>query len=180
MKGVIFTEFVGMVEERWSIELAARLIDESDLPSRGEYTSVGTYDPAEMVTLVSALSAHVDVPVPDLLYAYGHYLFGRFTVLYPELVADRVDALDLLADIEGVIHAEVLKLYPDAELPRIDTRWEGPDRLVMVYRSPRRLGDVAAGLAQGAVDHLSPGAVDIERTDHEGDDPRVVFTLTRR
>lgn len=44
MKGIIFTEFLEMVEDRFSPEIADRIIEASDLPSRGVYTAVGTYD----------------------------------------------------------------------------------------------------------------------------------------
>ncbi len=38
-----------MVEDRFSLEIAERLIEESNLDSRGIYTSVGTYDYQEIV-----------------------------------------------------------------------------------------------------------------------------------
>ena len=53
MKGIVFTEFLEMVEQRFSPEIADRLIDESDLPSGGIYTAVGTYEHTEIVTYVS-------------------------------------------------------------------------------------------------------------------------------
>jgi GGDEF domain-containing protein len=40
MKGVVFTEFMEMVEDRFSLEIAERLIEESNLASLGIYTSL--------------------------------------------------------------------------------------------------------------------------------------------
>ena len=42
MKGIIFTEFMQMVEDRFSIEVAEEIIDAATLPSGGSYTSLGT------------------------------------------------------------------------------------------------------------------------------------------
>lgn len=178
MKGVVFTEFLEMVETAYSPDLADDIIESSDLPSGGVYTAVGTYDAAEMTALVGSLSERVDMPVPDLLRAYGRFLFGRFGEMYPGFFTGDGDVLDFLAGIERVIHSEVHKLYPDAELPRFTVTRPTSDQLVMVYRSPRRLGDLAEGLISGAVAHFDEPC---QVTRHEEpDDPTVVtFTIVR-
>jgi len=43
MKGIVFAEFLDLVEDKFSIEMAERIIDECDLPSKGAYTTIGTY-----------------------------------------------------------------------------------------------------------------------------------------
>jgi hypothetical protein len=178
MKGVVFTEFLEMVEQQFSPALADDLVESSDLPSGGAYTAVGTYASAEMTTLVTALSDRVDVPVPDLLEAYGQYLFGRFFALYPGFFEGPTDALGFVATIEPVVHTEVHKLYPDAELPTFEIVWLGDDALTMTYQSPRHLGDLAMGLLRGAVSHYGQ-PVDIERESVSSDGSSVRFTLTR-
>ena len=52
MKGVVFTEFLEMVEDRFSPEMADRIIEGAELASGGVYTTVGTYDHGEMIQLV--------------------------------------------------------------------------------------------------------------------------------
>ena len=51
MKGVIFTEFLGMVADRFSEDMVDDIIEASDLPSGGAYTAVGIYDHGEIVAL---------------------------------------------------------------------------------------------------------------------------------
>ena len=65
MRGFIFVEFIELVERLHGIEVADELIDSSQLPSGGAYTSVATYPADEMVTLVTRLSEMTDVPVAD-------------------------------------------------------------------------------------------------------------------
>ena len=105
-----------MVEDRFSTEIADHIIEASDLPSGGAYTSIGTYDHTEMVQLVTQLSAATGVTVPVLVHTFGKYLFGRFVVLYPQLFEDVELTYSLLERVDSTIHVEVLKLYPDAEL----------------------------------------------------------------
>ncbi len=178
MKGVVFTEFLDMVEERFSPALADEILESCELPSGGVYTAVGTYRPEEMTELVGALSQRLDVPVADLLEAYGVYLFQRFFALYPGFFDGPTDALSFVATVDSVVHAEVEKLYSDAELPSFDMVWSGPDRLVMTYQSPRHLGDLAAGLLRGAVEHYGK-PVEIVREAVAADGSVVRFTLTR-
>ena len=42
MKGVVFTEFMGLVESRMGLDMLDRTIGEADLPNDGAYNSVGT------------------------------------------------------------------------------------------------------------------------------------------
>lgn len=182
MKGIVFTEFLEMVEQQFSPDMADDILEQSDLASGGVYTAVGTYDSGEMTALVRCLSEHVDIPVPDLLRAYGQFLFGRFYALFPQFFEGIGDAMSFLEGIESVIHMEVRKLYPDAELPRFEVTRPAAGQMVMVYRSPRQLGDLAEGLFRGALEHFQDTAV-LTRIDLDGEDPLVRFTFrapTRR
>ena len=68
MKGIVFREFISMVENQFSLETADHIISASNLSTDGAYTSVGTYPPQEMVDLVTHLSAATNISVPDLLH----------------------------------------------------------------------------------------------------------------
>lgn len=175
MKGVIFTEFLGMVADRFSEDMVDDIIEASDLPSGGAYTSVGVYDHGEIVALVDALATRTGAPVPDLVKAFGHHLFGRLSVLHPEFVCGIDDALDFLERVDKVIHVEVLKLYPDAMLPRFDTTRDG-DRLQMIYRSPRGMEDLAEGLIKGCLGHF---AQELRMERHKRPDGSTEFNLER-
>jgi len=154
MKGVVFTEFIEMVEDRFGPETADRIIEEARLASGGAYTAVGTYDYREFVALTAALSSATGQPGPDLVSEFGRHLFARFAVAFPQFFEEVEDALSFLTLIEDHIHVEVRKLYPDAELPRFDWTRHGKDRIDMVYRSPRPFEDFAHGLLVGCAEHF--------------------------
>jgi hypothetical protein len=164
MKGVVFTEFMELVESRMGLDMVDRIITEAQLPNDGAYTSVGTYDHAELVRLVRALSSATGLAIPALVHMFGQHLFQRFSVGYPALFADATNAYDFLSRIDEVIHVEVLKLYPDAELPKLACERPAPGELVLLYSSPRGFADLAAGLIDGCIAHYRE-SITVTRTD---------------
>ena len=178
MKGIVFTEFIEMVEHKFSASVANRLLDESDLPSGGAYTAVGTYDHQELVSMVVKLSEISGLPVPILLKAFGNYLFGRFFVLYPALFEGVTSAQDFLARIENIVHAEVLKLYPDAELPHFEIVRPDSNTLIMTYHSERHFGDLAEGLIETCIEHFG-NPLNLTRESLTGPGQSVRFTIRK-
>jgi hypothetical protein len=180
MKGIVFSEFIEMVESRYSPELADEIIGSSNLPSGGMYTAVGTYQHGEMLELVAHLSEKTNTPGAELVRTFGLYLFGRFLELYPAFFEGVGGTFVFLTQIEDHVHAEVRKLYPDAELPTFETRLLDGDTLEMTYRSRRPFADLALGLIQGCVEHYGED-VSIEQTDLSDDGrSHVRFTLRQR
>lgn len=154
MKGVVFREFIDFVEDQAGEEVVEDMITRAAPASGAAYTVVGKYDWREMVQMVSALSDITQAPVPDLVRAFGRHLFGRLQSAYPGFFKDGDDAFSFLSKIEEEIHVEVLKLYPDAELPTLDVRVESADALTVRYKSCRPFGDLCMGMIEGCGDHF--------------------------
>ena len=179
MKGIVFSEFVEMVETQFGVTVADHVLTQAELASGGAYTSVGSYDHVEMLNMVTVLSQKTGIPVPNLARAFGAYLFKRFTVMYPSLFVGLDNALDMLMRIDGYIHMEVRKLYNDAELPRIFCETSEDGSVVLTYRSARPFADLAEGLIQGCIDHFNE-KIEITRQRDEATDGRhAVFVLRR-
>lgn len=180
MKGVVFTELLEMVEKVFGEEVADRIIDESDLPSGGSYTSIGTYDHHEILALVTKLSEITGHAIPDLVHAFGKHLFGRFKDGYPVFFEGVDTAFQFLRNIENYIHVEVRKLYPDAELPTFEYGAPSSDVLVMTYRSTRPFGALATGLVEGCIEHYGE-KIDTKIEDlSQGQSKELRFTLTKQ
>lgn len=162
MKGVIFTELFNLVENLKDEDFLDDLIEECRLPSGGAYTSVGTYDYAEMQTLIVTLAAKTGLPVPALMEAFGRFLFSRFYVLYPRFFVDQSCPIAFLSQIESVIHTEVLKLYPEAQLPSFEVMEHSDKSITLRYKSCRGLAPLALGLIHGCLAHFQkPGEADM-------------------
>lgn len=88
MKGIVFSEFIELVEDKFGIEIADTIIEKSNLPNQGTYTQVGTYDHKEMLTLVTHLSKETGIEVPVLVQAFSEHFFDRFTQMYPQFFTE--------------------------------------------------------------------------------------------
>lgn len=178
MKGIVFTEFLTMVEESFGLDMVDTIIDNSDLPSSGgAYTAVGTYPHTEIVSLVVNLSEESKIPIPELLKTFGNYLFHSLARAYPDFVNKTNDPLVFLEQVETYIHVEVRKLYPDAELPTFEcSRPNHENELHMIYQSNRHMEDVCEGLINGSLEHFKV-SYDVKRK--KIDDNRELFVITR-
>ena len=177
MKGIVFSEFLEMVEDRFSPEVADRILSRSELKQAdGSFTRVGTYHHGDLVSLVISLSQESGVDVPDLIKAFGQYLFGRFVAEYPAQFEGIASATDFLKRVHDYVHVDVKKLYPDAELPAF--AWEnGEDRpFTLIYTSSRPFADLAEGLIQGCIEHYGESYT-IEREDLNPDGSAARFSL---
>lgn len=180
MKGVVFTEFLEMIEDSFSPEMADRIIEAADLSSGGAYTTVGTYDHGEMVRLVSCLSAETGIPSAELMRAFGMHLFERFHAMFPSYFENISSSFEFLQRIDHYIHVEVRKLYHDAELPSFDCDTSRSGCLRLTYRSSRPFAALAEGLIRGCVAHYGE-TIDIaveELSDGKGTAAR--FVLSQR
>jgi PAS domain S-box-containing protein len=181
MKGLVFSQFIDMVEERFGPDLLERIIAASNLPSGGVYSSLGTYDFEELARLVGNLSSETGLPPGVLIKTFGMHLFGRLVHLYPQFLEGEVSTLGFVPKVENYIHHEVRKLYPDATLPSFLIEESSDDRLIFVYQSARPLSDLAEGMLRGSVEHFVED-VELTRDDLpiEGGGARARFTLIRR
>ena len=68
MKGIVFTEFLELVEDTFGLETVEEIIEKSNLPSKGAYTSIGTYAFSEMLSLLKHLSEKTNMAIDELLH----------------------------------------------------------------------------------------------------------------
>jgi hypothetical protein len=178
MKGIIFTSFLEMVEEKIGIDFVDEIIEETNLPSGGAYTSVGNYDHNELFDLVKITSEKSSEPIDDLLLGFGHYLFSIFVMDYKDLIGEVSNTLDFLARVETYIHPEVRKLYPDAHPPTFQVELRENDKMIFVYKSKRSLSMVAKGLIEKSAEHFGESfLIEMEKLDENGN--KVRFILSR-
>lgn len=179
MKGVVFTEFMSFVEDGYGADMVDDVVEMSDLPSGGAYTSVGTYPHTEMYELVGSLTKLSGAHMESVLVEFGRHLSRRFARSFPNFFSERNGLFDFLTSVDGHIHVEVRKLYPDAELPSFVVNSVDEQRMEFDYSSCRPLGSLAKGLIMGAAEHFGEN-VDIGEATHAEADRRFVrFTIQR-
>ena len=158
MKGIVFTEFLELVESTFGLEVVDEIIEKSELPSQGAYTSIGTYAFSEMLSLITNLSEKTNMSVDELLHVYGLHFFSVIQRDYPGILNTYSGPMDLLSSVESHIHVEVRKIYPDAELPRFEIAERNSSSLTLIYHSSRSMYAFALGLMEKAFEHYGQKA----------------------
>ena len=176
MKGVVFREFIDMVEDAYGIEKLEGLLSACPLHSQGAYTAVGFYDHQELISIVSKLCDTENITPKKALVTFGRYLHGSFVEQYSDFFKGQ-DTFSFLKSIDSHIHIEVNKLYPDAELPKFEYNQEDSNTLALHYKSTRPFADLAEGLILQTIEHFGEPIV-LEQCGGGTDFDRV-FTLIK-
>jgi hypothetical protein len=154
LKGTIFVELVKMAEAAFGEETVDMVLDSANLENGGAFTAVGNYPCSELVKIVVAFSKHSGLSPEVLQMKFGHWMMEHFVTAYPQFFGNKTDAFKMLEAIEGEIHVEVRKLYPDAELPTFATERSSDKQLKMIYESPRPLSSFCHGMIEACLNHF--------------------------
>lgn len=167
MKGIVFNLLEEAVSTEFGDATWDRLLDDAGLD--GAYTSLGSYDDAEILRLVGVASQALGIPEQDVLRWFGRRAMPLLARRYPGFFAAHPNTRSFLLTLNSIIHPEVRKLYPGAAPPVFDFDTGDGERLVIGYNSARRLCALAEGFMAGAAEHFGEQA-DITQPDcmHEG------------
>jgi predicted hydrocarbon binding protein len=173
VKGIVFNLLEEAVSSTYGDAAWDRLLDAAGL--EGAYTSLGSYDDAEIAALVRAAADALDIPEDTVLRWFGRRAMPLLARRYPVIFDSHANVRSFLLSLNSIIHPEVCKLYPGARTPvfAFDTSVAGV--LKIGYDSPRRLCALADGFMHGAATHFGE-RIELEQHEcmHRGD-RRCVF-----
>ena len=179
MKGLVFCEFLDMVESSFSADMVDTLIDNTQPKSGGAYTSVGNYEFEELENMLIELAKQSNTAPDDLLKAFGAHLAKVFAQKYAAFFIEAGGPIALLREVDRHVHVEVKKLYPDAELPSFS--YEDADEntpFKLHYRSQRNLYMLAYGLIDACCHYYGePHHIEYKAW-KEGDDTCCTFEIS--
>lgn len=178
MKGIVFRLFETVVTQHHGEGMWDALLQDAQL--EGVYSSLGSYEDAELGKLVQAASQRLQLPPQDIVRWLGREAMPILATTYPKVFAPHQTTRGFVLTLNSIIHPEVRKLYPGADVPNFDFDTSSPDVLVMRYRSARKMCSFAEGLLLGASDHFRETAhIEHPRCMHRGDaecELRISFT----
>ncbi len=151
MKGVIFNLAEQVVTDAYGADAWDDVLDKAGLD--GAYTSLGSYADADLVALVSAAAQLLGVEPAAVVRQVGEGAIPLLAQRYPVFFSPHAAARPFLLTLNDIIHPEVRKLYPGADVPEFDFALEGDDVLLLTYRSQRHLCALAEGFVAGAAGH---------------------------
>ncbi|MDC5840497.1 heme NO-binding domain-containing protein [Vibrio europaeus] len=149
MKGIIFTEFMDLVEQKFGLAELDGLL--SAVGDDGVYTSVGSYDHRNLVKLIMQLSVRTGISPEDLQRVFGQSVFNNLYNTLPDnnSLQECKSTFQFIKLVEDYIHIEVKKLYPEANPPSFIFISEAESEMVFDYHSARCMSHVCLGLIEG-------------------------------
>lgn len=157
MKGVIFNLAEQVVTDAYGADTWDTLLDDTGLD--GIFTTLGSYPDDQLVALVGAASARLGVPPADVVRIIGEGAMPMLAERYPAFFTPHTSTRPFLVTLNDIIHPEVRKLYPGADVPEFVFDEQGDDILLLTYRSHRRLCSLAEGFIAGAARHYGQSVV---------------------
>lgn len=169
MKGIVFNLLEQAVSSEHGEDLWDDLLDEAGLD--GAFTSLGDYADSQFFALRRVASKALALTEGDFERWFGSMAIPRLAKSYPELFEPHRSAHGLVLALNSIIHPEVRKLYPGADVPVFGYEVASDQVVSVRYRSTRKMCAFAEGLIQGAATHFSERVV-IEQTTcmHRGDE----------
>lgn len=152
MKGVIFNAAEAAVVEMFDQDTWEDLLDAAELD--GIYSSVETYEDADLAAIVAAASNATGMSTDEVLVAVGRKALAHLADRVPGLLEDCTCAFDMLRIIHDVIHVEVRKVYQDSNPPEFIYTKVSENQVRLAYKSPRMLDALAEGLVYGVGDRF--------------------------
>lgn len=149
MKGIIFNVVEEVVEETFGLAAWDQIVARAGVD--GAYTSLGSYPDDEVAALVASAAEVAGTTEHDVLVLVGRRGFAKLAGRHSYLLDSMESWRAVLDQLDGIIHPEVRKIYPDAQVPSFQAEADS-DEIVLEYRSKRSLCALAEGLALGLGD----------------------------
>ena len=161
MKGIIFNLAEEVLVAAHGDDVWDDVLEASGLD--GAYTSLGSYPDGDLLALVGGASKVLGADAGAVVRAIGEGAIPLLAQRFPAFFDRHGSARSFVLTVNDIIHPEVRKLYPGAEVPEFTFDLPGPDVVVVGYRSDRRLCSLAEGFIAGAARHYGE-EVSIEQT----------------
>lgn len=175
MKGVVFNLLEDVVRREFGDSEWQHVRHDAEVDSA--FTSLDSYPDAVLRRLVAAVGKRCHKTPGEALQWFGRHSMPMLRSMYPAFFESQPSTRSFILTLNDIIHPEVRRLFPGADVPVFDFDTSSPDALTLGYQSPRKLCALAHGFIEGAADHYGE-TVDIDQTEcmHRGD-AKCVFHL---
>jgi hypothetical protein len=180
MKGIVFNLLEEAVTQKYGEDTWDDLLLSAGLD--GAYTSLGSYSDADLLKIVAAASKALGLPPQSIVRWFGSAAVPILVRQFPGFFAPHSSTKSFVLTLNHVIHPEVRKLYPGADVPEFEFETPSENGVVIRYQSRRKLCAFAEGLIEGAAHHFHETAEIQQPTCmNRGDDQcTLVCTFTRK
>jgi len=153
MKGIIFNLLEKFIVEKLGDDRYEEIMEGCELETREPFVGPGSYPDGDLFALAGKAAEAIGAPLPDTLRAFGRFCIPELAGRFPAFFKPHDNPKSFLKTVDDIHYLEVVKLYEDAEPPHFEYEDPAPGRLVMRYRSRRRLCRLMEGLIEGVGDY---------------------------
>ena len=157
MKGVIFNLLEQIVTDELGASTWDALLEKSKL--EGAYTSLGSYSDNDLFKIVGAAAEALGKAPQEIVRWAGIKALPLLALRYPHFFIAHKTTRSFVLTLNDIIHPEVRKLYPGADVPEFGFDTTDPTVLKMSYNSARKMCAFAEGLIIGSATHFGERAV---------------------
>jgi Haem-NO-binding len=161
MHGMILSELRNYAETKLGPGTWDTLLLKANLEGR-VYLAIQQYADADAIALVMALSGATGLPLSAVLEDFGLFLAPSLMDMYGHLLKPEWRAIDVIENTEATVHSVVRVKDPSAKPPRLSTQRVGPNEVLLVYTSPRRMCGLAIGIGKGVGQYFHEAIVATE------------------
>ena len=152
MKGLIFTDFIKLVEKRFSRQEADAWLESCELPGGRTYAAAGEYPYREFMELVMHLSARTGETLAIILHDFGRHLAAQ------ALRREAPDSGDALAELARLVGNDFRNLLTPNQVTSRDAILDiemGESRVEITCHAPRPIADILAGMIERVAEESS-------------------------
>ena len=150
MKGIVFNILENMIVDKFGDEVMEEIYAEGEFSAAvPPFVGPETYADSDLVTIVVLLSEKSNLPVDELIYEFGKYMFPILAQKYPVFLQGVDSPIQFLGTVNDIIHMEVMKLFEGANPPTIKIEGTTRGQTELHYSSERKLCKLLEGLLDG-------------------------------
>jgi len=155
MKGVIFNLLENLIVNKFGDKILEEIYAAAhfslDAPP---FVGPEIYPDSDLFAMVTLLSEKTNLPVDDLVYEFGKYMFPVLADRHPVFLDNINSPIEFLKSVNDVIHIEVKKLFEGANPPIIKVEDVNHRQVKLYYSSERKLCKLVEGLLDGVADYF--------------------------
>jgi hypothetical protein len=170
MHGYIFLEVEKFVTTVLGAAAWRKVTAQAGLAER-KYLNGLDYPDEEVVALVIAAHQITEMPVPDILQAFGKFLGADLFKAFRPLIDPRWRTLEFLENVEATIHRVVRQRSAKSKPPALHCTRQSRSEVLIEYSSARRLCHLAKGIVLGVAEHYGDTVALTEETCMLNGDP---------
>ena len=162
MHGLVFTYVQKFVQKEFGNDVWKTLTSDAGVDGKS-YSPARSYPDEDAVAIVGAAAKLLELPAQEVLTTIGRGIAPDLMNLYRSRLPSNWGTIDLIENVEGIIHSAVRVGNPGAHPPVLDCVRDGKDKIQIIYSSHRQMCGLLKGIVDGVARHYRE-IVTIEKT----------------